>query len=327
MKTENSIRKAELWELEGFRVGNAQNFEAGTGCTVILCPDGAVCGVDVRGAAPASRETELLRPVNMIERVHGVMLSGGSAFGLAAADGAMQFLSEKGYGFETGFGVVPIVCGASLFDLATGRSDVRPDPAMGYAACKAAEKGEPVLSGNFGAGTGASVGKYLGASQMMKGGLGIAAFAAGNVKCAAIVAVNCLGDVRDTESGKILAGVLNEEKNRICSTGELMLRDIASEKDVFGGNTTLGCILTNAGLTKSQCNKLASVTHNAYARAILPVHTSADGDTIFAMSFGNEEAAPDALGVLAVLAMERAIADAVRSAQPAYGIPAACSLE
>ena len=327
MKIEDSVRKMELRELEGFWIGNAQDTEAGTGCTAILCPDGAVCGVDVRGAAPASRETELLRPVNMIEQVHAVMLSGGSAFGLAAGDGAMQFLAERGYGFETGFGVVPIVCGASLFDLATGRNDVRPDKAMGYAACSAAEKKEPVRSGNYGAGTGASVGKYLGASYMMKGGLGVAAFAAGDVKCAAIVAVNCLGDVWDTESGEVLAGVLNEEKNEIRSTRERMLRDITSTKDVFSGNTTLGCILTNARLTKSQCNKLASVTHNAYARAITPVHTSADGDTIFAMSFGSAEAAPDALGVLAVLAMERAIADAVRSAEPAYGIPAARSLK
>ena len=147
------------------------------------------------------------------------------------------------------------------------------------------------------------------------------------MKCAAIVAVNCLGDVWDTESGEVLAGVLNEGKNEIRSTRERMLRDITSIKDVFSGNTTLGCILTNARLTKSQCNKLASVTHNAYARAITPVHTSADGDTIFAMSFGSAEAAPDALGVLAVLAMERAIADAVRSAEPAYGIPAARSLK
>lgn len=320
------VKEIDIRELSGFLIGNAEYREAATGCTAILCPSGAVAGVDVRGSAPASRETELLKPVNMIEQIHCVMLSGGSAFGLEAGDGAMQYLEEKGYGFETGFGKVPIVCGASLFDLATGRSDVRPDKALGYAACQAAFERQPLCQGNFGAGTGASVGKYLGPDRMMKGGLGIHAIQAGNVKCAAIVAVNCLGDVSDPETGKVLAGILNEEKNGVASTCDLMLADMAEARDVFKGNTTLGCILTNARLTKSQCNKLASITHNAYARTISPVHTSADGDTIFVMTTAEEEAAPDSLGVVAVRAMEKAIAKAVLYAEPVYGIRAASEL-
>lgn len=322
----SSLKEIDIRDIEGFLIGNAENKESGTGCTAILCPEGAAAGVDVRGGGPATRETDLLRPVNMIEQIHCVMLSGGSAFGLAAGDGAMQYLSEKGYGFETGFGNVPIVCGASLFDLATGDGNIRPDKAMGYEACRAAFDGEPLKQGNYGAGTGATVGKYLGAERMMKSGLGLYATALGDIKCGAAVAVNCLGDVTDTETGKKIAGIMNEEGSALASTCDIMIDEIAHNRNVFTGNTTIGCIVTNAKLTKSQCSKLASITHNAYARAISPVHTSADGDTIFVMTTGEYEASPDALGVLAVKVMEKAIARAVINAESAYGIKAACDL-
>ena len=317
------IKEIDINEIDGILIGNAQDKEAATGCTAIICPEGAAAGVDVRGGGPATRETDLLKPVNMIEKINCVMLSGGSAFGLEAGDGAMQFLEEKGLGFETGFGAVPIVCGASLFDLATADSKVRPDKAMGYAACKAAFEKEPVNQGNFGAGTGASVGKLLGADHVMKGGLGIFAGQIGDVQCAAVVAVNCLGDVFDTETGKMLAGVLDDNKTAMLSTSDIILASMNKDMNIFQGNTTIGCIVTNAKLTKTQCNKLASIVHNAYARAISPVHTSADGDTVFVMSTGGVEVMPDALGVFATEVMEKAIANAVTKAETAYGIPAA----
>jgi len=323
----NNLKEIDIRNIEGFLIGNAENKETATGCTAIICPDGAFAGADVRGGGPATRETDVLKPVNMIEQIHCVMLSGGSAFGLAAGDGAMQYLGEKGYGFETGFGNVPIVCGASLFDLATGDGSVRPDKAMGYEACRAAFEEEPLMQGNFGAGTGATVGKYLGPERMMKSGLGIYAVELGNIKCGAVVAVNCLGDVTDTETGKKLAGIMNEDGTALASTCDIMLDEIGAGRNVFTGNTTIGCILTNVKLTKSQCSKLAQITHNAYARAISPVHTSADGDTIFVMTTGKYDASPDSLGVLTVKVMEKAIARAVINAESAYGIKSVSDLK
>lgn len=322
----NNLKEIDIREIDGFLIGNAENEKTATGCTAILCPSGAFAGVDVRGGGPATRETDLLNPVNMVQQIHCVMLSGGSAFGLAAGDGAMQYLSEKGYGFETGFGNVPIVCGASLFDLATGDGGTYPDKAMGYEACRAAFEKAPLMQGNFGAGTGATVGKYLGAERMMKSGLGIYAVKLGDIKCGAVVAVNCLGDVTDTETGKKIAGIMTADRTELASTCDIILEEIAAGRNVFTGNTTIGCILTNVKLTKSECCKLASVTHNAYARAISPVHTSADGDTIFVMTTAEIEAAPDSLGVLAVKVMEKAIVRAVMSAKSAYGIKAAADL-
>lgn len=318
----------ELWkeialrEIEGIQVGNAQNSAGGTGCTAILCERGAAAGADVRGGAPATRETDLLKPQNTVEKIHCVMLSGGSAYGLDACAGAMRYLEERKAGFDTGAGVVPIVCGASLFDLAVGDAACRPDSRMGYEACKDAERNSPA-EGNAGAGTGASVGKYLGAGRMMKSGLGIYAAQLGAVKCAAIVAVNALGDVIDAQTGQKLAGLLNEAKTAFDNTEMAMLREIHASRDVFAGNTTVGCIVTNAKLTKTQANKLAAVVHNAYARTIRPVHTSLDGDTVFVMATGETAAAPDALGVLATRVMETAIGRAVKKAVPAYGLKAA----
>jgi L-aminopeptidase/D-esterase-like protein len=320
-----TMKEIGIHEIEGFQIGHAQDEKAATGCTVILCAQGAVAGVDVRGGAPASRDTELLKPVNTIERIHGVMLSGGSAFGLDAAAGVMRFLEERGVGFPVGVTVVPIVCGASLFDLTVGDHRVRPDPAMGYAACQNAGTA-PVAQGNVGAGTGATVGKYLGPARMMKSGLGTFAVSAGDVKCGAIVAVNALGDVLDADTGRPVAGILNPEKTALDSTRRVLYEEIGAGRDVFAGNTTLGCVLTNGKLTKTQVNKLASLAHNGCARVLSPAHTSADGDSIFAMSTCAVEAGADALGCLAAEVTARAINRAVRAAGGAYGLLSAADL-
>jgi L-aminopeptidase/D-esterase len=317
------MEEIKISDIKGIKIGNAQNIDGATGCTAIICEKGAWAGVDVRGGGPASRETELLKPVNMVEQIHCVMLSGGSAFGLDAGSGAMQYLEEKGVGFDVGVGIVPIVCGASLFDLVVGDPKCRPDKAMGYAACLAAENGEEPQQGNFGAGTGASVGKFLGMDYMMKSGLGTYAVQLGKLQLGAIVAVNALGDVIDVNTGNRLAGILNEDKTAIRNTPEIMYAEYDSGRDVFKGNTTLGCIITNAKITKAQANKIASMAHNGYARAINPVHTSVDGDSIFVMATGDVEAGEDALGTLAAEVMSKAINNAVLNAKAAYGLKCA----
>lgn len=320
------MKEIKLTDIAGFQIGNAQDIKGGTGCTVILCPQGACGGIDVRGGGPASRETELLKPVNLVERIHGVMLSGGSAYGLDACAGAMAYLEEKGIGFDVGVGVVPIVCGASLFDLVVGDPGCRPDKAMGYRACREAEKGLEPENGNYGAGTGASVGKFLGVDRMMKSGLGTCAVQIGEVRCGAIAAVNAMGDVIDPDTGKPAAGLLNETGDAIAGTEAAMYAEMGKNRNVFQGNTTLGCILTNARLTKAQANKIASMAHNGFARAIRPVHTSVDGDTIFVMACGEAEVNPDTLGALAAEVMARAVFRGALAAAPAYGLPAARTL-
>ncbi len=208
------MKEIKITDIKGIKVGHAQDQAGGSGCTVILCEKGAWAGVDVRGGGPASRETELLKPVNLVEQIHAVMLSGGSAYGLDAGSGAMQFLEESNVGFDVGVGVVPIVCGASLFDLVVGDPKCRPDKAMGYEACKNASDG-PVAEGNVGAGTGATVGKFLGTAHMMKSGLGAYAVQIGELQVAAIVAVNALGDIVDVDTGKRIAGLLNEDNTQL----------------------------------------------------------------------------------------------------------------
>lgn len=316
------MQMISLEQLRDFRVGQAEDAAAGTGCTVIICPEGAVAGVDVRGGGPASRETELLRSDMLVEKIQAVMLAGGSAYGLEAAAGAMKFLEARGIGFETGFGVVPIVCSSCLFDLWTGDGSVRPDQAMGYAACEAAFSQVRPLCGCYGAGTGATVGKYLGKDYAMKSGIGIQALQAGTVQLAAIVAVNALGDVYDPDSHTMLAGLLGEDKKSLRSTEDLMLTDLTDPKILFASNTTIGCIITNARLSKPQANRLATLAHNGLARTIKPVHTAFDGDSIFVMASGRAEVFSDALSVLAVRAIMGAVRTAVLSADCRYGLPA-----
>jgi L-aminopeptidase/D-esterase-like protein len=316
------MKEVSITDIKEIKVGHAQDVEGGTGCTVILCEEGANAGVDVRGGGPASRETELLKPVNLVEQIHAVMLSGGSAYGLDAASGAMQYLEENGKGFNVGIGVVPIVCGASLFDLVVGDPKCRPDKAMGYQACLNASSQKPA-EGNVGAGTGATVGKFLGMEYMMKSGLGTYAVQMGEWIIGAIVAVNALGDVIDVDTGKRIAGILNKDKTAIYNTEACMYEEYDKNRNVFSGNTTIGCVVTNAKLTKTQANKVASIAHNGFARAIRPVHTMADGDTIFVLATGEEEVMPDAVGALAAEVMARAINRAVYMAEPAYGLKAA----
>jgi len=316
------MKEVSITDIEGIKIGHAQDVEGGSGCTVVLCEKGAFAGVDVRGGGPASRETELLKPVNMVEQIHAVMLSGGSAYGLDSGAGAMKYLEENNVGFDVGVGVVPIVCGASLFDLVVGDPKCRPDKEMGYQACKNATSKKPA-EGNVGAGTGASVGKFLGTEYMMKSGLGTYAVQVGDLIVGAIVSVNGLGDVVDVDTGKRIAGILNKEKTAISNTEETMYAEYANNRNVFSGNTTIGCIITNAKLTKTQANKIASIAHNGFARAIRPVHTMADGDTIFTLSYGEAEVMPDAVGALAADVMSRAINRAVIEAEPAYGLKAA----
>jgi len=321
------MKQIDIREIRDFKIGNAQSLEGATGCTAIICEKGAAAGVDVRGGSPATRETDLLDPVNTVQQIQCVMLSGGSAFGLEACDGAMQYLGEHDIGFQTGFGTVPIVCGASLFDIFMGDPAIRPDKAMGYEACRAAFDGEEVREGNAGAGTGATVGKLRGVQGIMKSGLGVYAAQLGEVQCAAVVSVNALGDIVDFEDRKILAGLLNDEKTEFVDSVQEIYKRIETPTDIWSGNTTIGCIITNAKLTKTQCNKLASIAHNAYAQTIRPVHTTADGDTIFVMASGEVPADPDALGALAVEVMAHAVNHAATKAESLCGIPAARDLK
>lgn len=319
------MKEIEINEIEGFRIGNAHDKEGGTGCTAILCDEGATGGVDVRGGGPATRETDLLDPVKMVDKVHAVLLSGGSAYGLDAASGVMNYLEDNDIGFDVGIGKVPIVPAACLFDLVSGDPKRRPDADMGYAACSASEKNVPE-KGNFGAGTGATIGKFLGSERLMKGGLGTYAVQIGELKIGAVVAVNCLGDVFDVDTGKQIAGILNEDKTALASTRDIMWNSIEQQKNVFAGNTTIGCIITNARLTKPQCSKLASMAHDGYAAAIKPVHTSADGDTIFYLAKGDVGVNPDAVGDLGAYVMAKAIGEGVKNAKSAYGFKAMCDL-
>ena len=242
-----------ITEFHGVRLGNAQNLTAATGCTVIICPEGAVAGVDVRGGAPGTRETDLLRPENYVEKIHAVLLSGGSAFGLDAAGGVMQYLEEQGIGFDVGVAKVPIVSGAVLFDLPCGDARIRPDKEMGYQACVAGET-EAFSLGSTGAGAGATVGKVFGMDKAMKGGLGAYCVKMGELLVGAVVAVNCLGDVIDPVTGKIMAGAFQKEPFRFLDSEKELFQQCDMTGNRFAGNTTIGAILTNARLTKAQAD-------------------------------------------------------------------------
>ena len=314
------INPIEFNTIDGFTTGHAQDPDAGTGCSVVICPAGAVSGVDVRGGAPGTRETDLLDPVNLVELVHAVFLSGGSAFGLDASAGIMAYLEEHDIGFDVPVGKVPIVAGAVLFDLVVGKSHIRPDKNMGYQACVQARSNR-VLQGCIGAGTGACVGKIAGMDRAMKSGLGCHAVEVGDLQIGAMVAVNCLGDVIDPSSGRPVAGVLTPDKQRIGSTEEIMVRNWNQHKNPFVSNTTIGVILTNATLTKSKAKKLASMAHNGFARTLRPAHSMFDGDTIFTMGSGKIEADLSVVGLLAAQVMEQAVLNAIRYADAAHGLP------
>ncbi len=312
--------KNSITDVPGIEVGHAQNRDSATGCTVIICREGAVTGVDVRGGGPGTRELESLDPVNLVTKAHGVYLGGGSAYGLDGAAGVMQFLEEEGIGFDVGVGIVPIVPGAVLFDFFVGDPKIRPDKAMGYLACQNAGK-ENTDQGNIGAGTGASVGKIKGPEYFMKGGIGTASRQVGELIVGAIVAVNAFGDVIDPFTGRIIAGTLDDEKKDLADTMSILSSSEVSESNAFSGNTTIGCIAVNADFTKSETRKIAMMAHDGFARAINPIHTMYDGDTIFCMATGGVKSDPTIAGAIAAEVMAEAIVNAAKNAESAYGVP------
>jgi len=313
-----------ITDIPGIKVGHWTDLSAATGCTVVLCPSGAVGGVDVRGGAPGTRETNLLDPTCMVERIHAILLGGGSAFGLAAADGVMRWLEEQGIGFETGIAKVPIVPAAILFDLAIGSAKVRPDSASGYAACVAATDG-PVAQGNVGVGAGATCGKQLGPHFAMKGGLGSASRQIeGGVIVAGLVAVNAVGDVYDPHTGRIVAGARNPAGQGFAMEAGASVVHTASSKQSMtaGTNTTIAVVATNAAFSKAAVNKIAQMAHDGLARSIRPVHTPYDGDTVFALSLGEQKGDLGRIGAIAAEVLAEAVLNGVRAAESLAGLPA-----
>jgi len=314
--------------IEGIRVGHHTLEARPTGCTVVLTEAGAVAGVDVRGSAPGTRETDLLRPVNTVERVHAIVLSGGSAFGLDAATGVVRYLEARDVGYDVGVAKVPIVPAAILFDLGVGgKPEVRPDAECGFLAARAATSG-PIPEGNVGAGAGATVGKMAGSGRAMKGGIGSASIELPNgLIVAALVAVNAVGDVVDPATGKVVAGVRGEDGTGLADARTL-LRSGALAGGGRGKNTTIGVVATNARLTKTEATKMAQMAHDGLARTIYPVHTPADGDTIFALSLGglDGETSLTLVGALAAEVTADAVLSAVRHAESIPGYPAAGEL-
>jgi L-aminopeptidase/D-esterase-like protein len=326
MKLQNSIT-----DVPGVEVGHAQDDDALTGCTAILCRKGAVAGVDVRGGAPGTRETDLLAPVNLVEKVHAITLAGGSAFGLDAASGVMRYLDEQGVGFDAGPAKVPIVPAAILFDLGLGRADRRPDAEMGYRAAAAAKSDAPP-EGNFGAGTGASVGKMFGPKQAMKCGIGSASLeVGGGVVVGALMAVNAFGDVIDPETNQIIAGLRSAEIGPIrLGQAGYFADTLKMMKTVFGrtilsfaakANTVIGVVAANADFTKAEATKVAQMAQDGLARTIRPAHTMLDGDTIFALATGGKKADVSTVGAYAAEAVAQAIVRAARMAASAGGLP------
>ena len=317
-------KEISILEIKGIKIGQSENQAAGTGCTVFLSETGMRAGLDVRGGGPASRESELLNPLAAAQMIHAIVLAGGSAYGLGAADGVMKYLEEKGIGFEVGPSLkVPLVCQSDLFDLTVGDPYIRPDKAMGYDACLRAEENGTgnYRDGNFGAGCGATVGKFAGMDYCMKSGIGSYAVQIGELQVGAVVAVNALGDIYDWKTGKKIAGLLAEDRRTFRSTEELMYASTEIVENKFTGNTTIGVIITNGKFEKASLCKIAGMAHDGYARSIRPVHTTADGDSIYAVSVGDVEADQDLTGVLAAEVMSEAIIRAVMSAEGAYGYP------
>jgi L-aminopeptidase/D-esterase-like protein len=321
------LAAGSITDVAGLAVGHAGAAGRPTGCTVVLCPQGVVCGAAVRGGAPGTRETDLLRPENTVQHVHAVLLSGGSAFGLDAASGVMRWLDERGHGLQVGPARVPIVPAAVLFDLWLGDPRIRPGPDAGYAACEQA-RATPPAQGNAGAGLGATVGKFFGIARAMKGGIGTASLRLGGLTVGALVAVNAIGDVLD-EDARVLAGARSEDGLRLAGTTAALLAGAAPGPVIAGSATTIGVVATDARLDKAQATQLAGLAHHGIARAVSPL-TANDGDALFALATGESGAAADlgVLGGLAAEAVARAIRNAVRAARrlSTPDLPAACDL-
>lgn len=309
------IKEISIREMDGVSVGHAQNDEAKTGVSVIYFQNGAQAGCDISGGGPASRETPLTSPLTADNPLNAIVLSGGSAYGLAASEGVMRCLEENGIGYHTGYALVPLVCQSCIFDLGYGKSNVRPDASMGYEACKKALEGCDDSMGNVGAGTGASVGKLCGMRQATKAGLGIHAIQVGELKIAAVVVVNAFGDIFDPENGQKAAGLLDPERKKFLDLEQAFISFMNRPKDLFNSNTTIGCVITNAKFDKAKLNKIASMTRNAYARCINPVGTMADGDSIYACSTGEVISDVNLVGTLSAKVMQKAILKAIEASK------------
>lgn len=316
-------KEIPISDIKGVKIGHADDEKHATGCTVILPEKKAVCGLDVRGGGPASRESQLLNPLMSNDGVNAVVLSGGSAYGLDCAGGVMKYLEEKGKGVKVGNSIVPIVVTSCIFDLGCVDGSVRPDADMGYKACLDSEK-NILRNGNVGAGMGATVGKIYGADRAMKSGLGCFAVQVGSLQVGAVVVVNAIGDVFELDSCRQLAGLLNKDKNGMASseTEAVKLLQLAS---TFCLNTTIAAIITNAGLDKAEMNKVAAMASNGMARTIRPVNTSMDGDSVYAMSVGKVRSSADVVGTLAAYALGKAINKAVLETDEKYGMKSAKS--
>ncbi len=309
-----------ITDVPGIKVGHADSIEGMTGCTVIICEKGATGGVDVRGSAPGTRETDLFKSEKMVDKVHAVVLSGGSAFGLEAASGVMKYLEEKNIGFDVGVTKVPIVASAVIFDLTIGDYMIRPDFNMGYEASKNANS-YANKQGNIGCGMGATIGKILGPQNAMKSGLGSATVKIGNLVVSAIVAVNAFGDIYDLENNKQIAGVYDYNTSELLNTIDIM-KETNKNLGFNIQNTTIGLIATNAMLNKAEANKISEMAHNGFARSINPIHTMVDGDTIFTMATGEIKADISLIGTLAAEAMSKAIINGVFFAEGTHGLKA-----
>ena len=330
-------RKTSITDIEGISVGHETDLKALTGCTVIYCKEGAIGGVDQRGGAPGTRETDLLRPMHMVEKIHAIVLAGGSAFGLAAASGVMRYLEEHAVGFNTGVARVPIVPAAILFDLGIGNPKIRPDEAMGYRAIQNARTENPA-EGNVGAGTGCTVGKILGAGQAMKSGIGTASLEiGGGIIVGAIVAVNAFGDVVDPRTQEIISGARAKQVGPLKLGAEAYFANTLEVMRTLAGrtimnfasrsNTVIGVIATNAKLDKNQTNKVAQMAHNGLAKTIQPAHTMFDGDTIFALSTDQKNGDVNIVGAFAAEVMAQAVIRAAQAAKSAGGLPAASEVQ
>ena len=323
---ELTMKEIPVTSIGPVRIGQAENIEAATGCTVFVCPEGMRAGLDVRGGGPASRESQLLNPLMAAQEIHAIVLAGGSAYGLGTANGVMKCLEERGIGYDTGFALVPLVAQADIYDLSMGSPSVRPDPDMGYEAARRALDEPNYRDGNYGAGCGATVGKIKGMDYCMKTGIGSYAVEIGELKIGAVVVLNALGDVYDWRTGEQIAGLLTEDKTALRSTSDYMKGSILPTDNKFTGNTTLAVVITNASFDKAQLCKIAGMAHDGYARSIRPVHTSADGDSIYAVSVGDVPADQDLVGILAAEVVSEAIKQAVENAESACGYPAARDL-
>ena len=320
------MREIPITDIQPIRIGQVEDPEAATGCTVLICEKGMRAGLDVRGGGPASRESQLLNPLMNAQTIHAIVLAGGSAYGLGASNGVMTYLEERGIGYDTGFALVPLVCQSDIYDLSVGSSSIRPNAVMGYEAARVAFESPNYRDGNYGAGCGASVGKIAGMGTAMKAGIGSYAVQIGELQIGAIAVVNSLGDIFDWRNGAQVAGLLSDDKRSLRSTLDYMRSSFQVVENKFTGNTTLAVVVTNAAFDKTRLCKIAGMAHDGYARTIRPVHTSADGDSIYAVSVGDVKADQDLVGVMGSEVVSAAILRAVESAEGAYGLPSARDL-